>query len=114
MLPREHGAYGQLLFPLVTALAVGRPRVVAWLLAASAVGAFLAHEPLLVLLGQRGARAARAQRGQAAIWFGGTAVAAAGGGGGAGAMLAADVGGVLVGPAAGAAPLVVLLVTPEG
>ena len=77
MLPKEHGAYGQLLFPLVTALAVGRPGPVALLLAAAAVGAFLAHEPLLVLLGQRGARAAREQRGRAATWFGVCAGAAA-------------------------------------
>jgi hypothetical protein len=59
--PREHGAYGQLLFPLVSALLIGRPAAGAYLLAASAVAAFLAHESLLVVLGQRGSRAAREQ-----------------------------------------------------
>ena len=77
MFPKEHGAYGQLLFPLVTALAVGRPGGAAVLLAAAAVCAFLAHEPLLILIGQRGVRVARAQRRQAVSWFGGFAAAAA-------------------------------------
>jgi hypothetical protein len=61
LLPREHGAYGQLLFPLLTALLIGRPAAGAYLLATSAVAAFLAHESLLVVLGQRGSRAAREQ-----------------------------------------------------
>jgi hypothetical protein len=61
LIPREHGAYGQLLFPLVCALVIGRPSPGAYLLAASAVAAFLAHEALLVVLGQRGGRAAREQ-----------------------------------------------------
>lgn len=67
LLPREHGAYGQLLAPLAAALAVGRPGLASLGLAAAAVLAFLAHEPLLVALGQRGQRAreeagARARR----------------------------------------------------
>lgn len=61
ILPKEHGAYGQLLFPLGTALAVGRPGAAALAFAASAVAAFVSHESLLVILGQRGARAAREQ-----------------------------------------------------
>jgi hypothetical protein len=61
LLPREHGAYGQLLFPLAAALMVGHPSGGAWLLAGAALGAFLAHEALLVVLGQRGARASREQ-----------------------------------------------------
>jgi hypothetical protein len=69
LLPREHGAYGQLLFPLVTALAIGRPGVAALSLAAAAIFAFLAHEPLIILLGQRGARAAREQRRRAWRWL---------------------------------------------
>jgi hypothetical protein len=77
MLPREHGAYGQLLFPIATALAIGRPGAGALALTAAAVCAFLAHEPLLVLLGQRGARAAREQRSRARLWFVGFALAAA-------------------------------------
>ena len=76
MLPREHGAYGQLLFPLLTALAIGRPGVAALTLSAAAIFAFLAHEPLLVLLGQRGRRAAREQRTRAWRWFAAWVVAA--------------------------------------
>ncbi|HZP48670.1 MAG TPA: YwiC-like family protein [Vicinamibacterales bacterium] len=76
MFPREHGAYGQLLFPIATALAIGRPGAGALALAAAAVCAFLAHEPLLVLLGQRGARAARAEGARARRWFGAFAAAA--------------------------------------
>ena len=69
MLPKEHGAYGQLLFPLVTALAVGRPGAAALALSASAVAIFLSHESLLVLLGQRGQRAAREHGAAARRWF---------------------------------------------
>ena len=61
LIPREHGAYGQLLFPLVSALLIGRPAAGAYLLGAAAVAAFLAHESLLVVLGPRGSRAAREQ-----------------------------------------------------
>jgi len=61
LVPREHGAYGQLLFPLISALLIGRPAPGAYLLGAAAVAVFLAHEPLLVVLGQRGIRAAREQ-----------------------------------------------------
>lgn len=57
--PREHGAYGQLGLPLVAGLAMGRPTIVSGLLAAGAVTAFVAHEPLLVWLGARGPRARR-------------------------------------------------------
>ena len=60
--PREHGAYGQLGLPLVAALAIGRPGIAAFGLTIAWVAAFLAHEPLLVLLGQRGKKA-RAQDG---------------------------------------------------
>jgi hypothetical protein len=59
LFPREHGAYGQLLFPLVCALLIGHRAAGAYLLAAAALAAFLAHESLLVVLGQRGSRAAR-------------------------------------------------------
>jgi hypothetical protein len=75
--PKEHGAYGQLLFPLLTALAVGRRTPAALLLTGAAVFAFIAHEPLLVLLGQRGPRAAREQRSRAVAWFTAAAIAAA-------------------------------------
>jgi hypothetical protein len=54
--PREHGAYAQLLAPLVTALVVMPPTWQAGLLALAACCAFLANEPLLVVLGHRGKR----------------------------------------------------------
>lgn len=54
--PREHGAYAQLAIPQVTALALGWPTLAAALIALAACAAFLAHEPLLVVLGHRGAR----------------------------------------------------------
>jgi hypothetical protein len=54
--PREHGAYVQLLAPLGTALIVRAPTAAAALLAVAACAAFLANEPLLVVLGHRGAR----------------------------------------------------------
>jgi hypothetical protein len=54
--PREHGAYAQLGFPLLSGLiyAGGEPGAVAF--AAVAVCHFFAHEPLAVLTGMRGAR----------------------------------------------------------
>jgi hypothetical protein len=60
--PREHGAWSQMALPLATALLLGRPGAAAWLLALAAALAFLGHEPALVLLGTRGARA-RAESG---------------------------------------------------
>src|SRR5512144_1851394 len=57
LFPREHGAWGQLAFPLATGLNIGRPGPAAFLLCAAVVAAFLGHEPLLVVLGQRGHRA---------------------------------------------------------
>jgi YwiC-like protein len=62
LIPREHGAYGQLAFPLATALAIGRPTPGAIALAVAGVAAFLGHESLLVGLGQRGSRAVREHR----------------------------------------------------
>lgn len=56
LLPREHGAWGQLALPLVSALALGWPGAAALLLTAGVVLAFLCHEPLVVVLGQRGRR----------------------------------------------------------
>ena len=55
--PREHGAYGQLGAPLVAALACAPPTAPAVALAGAAVFALFANEPLLVVLGHRGARA---------------------------------------------------------
>jgi len=69
ILPKEHGAYGQLLLPLVTAIALGRPTAASLALGVSAIAAFVAHEPLLVVLGRRGVRARREQRAQARRWL---------------------------------------------
>lgn len=57
--PKEHGAYAQLAFPLLSALCLSRPTPSALALATAAVCGFLAHEPLLVRLGRRGTRRAR-------------------------------------------------------
>ena len=57
LLPKEHGAYGQLLLPLVGGLAMGSPTWASGLFFVSAVAAFVGHEPALVLLGTRGRRA---------------------------------------------------------
>lgn len=104
--PREHGAYPQLLVPLVVALAIGRPGPAAGLLAAGAVLAFLAHEPLLVVLGHRGARLRaaigdRARRRLVALGLGASVA-------GLGGLLLAPPG-ALVTSAAVAVPVAVLL-----
>jgi hypothetical protein len=78
-LPREHGAYGQLAFPLLTAYAVAGVTSPALLVGGSAIAAFLAHEPLLVVAGRRGPRARREAGPRALRWLvatGGIAVAA--------------------------------------
>lgn len=54
--PREHGAYFQLAIPLLTACVVRSPTVASIALCAGAALAFLANEPLLVVLGHRGPR----------------------------------------------------------
>ncbi len=64
LMPREHGAYGQLVLPAAAAL-IAWPSFGGAALAVAATAMFLAHEPALVLLGQRGARA-RAELGAAA------------------------------------------------
>src|SRR5262245_48837869 len=69
LLPKEHGAYGQLAFPLVTALIAGGPSTAGALLAVASVAGFLAHEPAAIALGQRGARATRERRVSAMRWL---------------------------------------------
>ena len=59
LVPREHGAYGQLILPMVTGMAIGRPSHAAVALAAAAAAVFLSHEPAIVLTGGRGARVRR-------------------------------------------------------
>lgn len=56
LLPREHGAYAELLFPLATGLAYGTPSAPAVAFAVAASALFLAHEPAAVATGRRGAR----------------------------------------------------------
>lgn len=62
--------------PIATSLVVSDLSLPAVLLSLSVVCGFLAHEPLLVLLGRRGARARRDMHKGATIWFVTTAVAA--------------------------------------
>lgn len=78
LLPHEHGAWGQLAMPLLTALAIGRPTVGSLLLTLSVVLAFVAHEPLLVLLGQRGKRAREEDGARALRWLAALGALAAG------------------------------------
>lgn len=59
LFPKEHGAYAQLALPLLTSLLVGDGSGAALLLAAGIITVFLAHEPILVLLGARGPRTLR-------------------------------------------------------
>lgn len=56
LMPREHGAYAQLGFPLVTGLVYAGGDAGAVGFAVSAIALFLAHEPLAVLAGVRGKR----------------------------------------------------------
>ncbi|MEZ5420778.1 MAG: YwiC-like family protein [Vicinamibacterales bacterium] len=65
VLPKEHGAYGQMALPLLTAMAVSGPSLAAM----AVVAGFLAHEPWLVLLGSRGTRARREAGPRAARWL---------------------------------------------
>ncbi|HSL20574.1 MAG TPA: YwiC-like family protein [Vicinamibacterales bacterium] len=77
LFPREHGAYGQLAFPLVAAIASGTPTPAALLLSLAFFAAFVAHEPVLILTGQRGTRARRDLEGDAVktlVWAGATAL----------------------------------------
>jgi hypothetical protein len=68
MLPKEHGAYGQLGFPLMTSLAVVGVTPPSLLAAGAAISFFLAHEPLVVLLGHRGHRMRHAEL-RRAFWL---------------------------------------------
>ena len=68
LFPREHGAYGQVAFPLIAAFGVAGPSTSGVLIAVTVIAAFLAHEPALVLLGYRGPRAKRDLRTRASRW----------------------------------------------
>lgn len=54
--PKEHGAYAILAIPLVTSLFISGLTFTTMLVAAAAVAAFLAYEPLLIVAGSRGKR----------------------------------------------------------
>ena len=72
LLPREHGAYAEIAFPLLTGMTMGKTTLAAICFALSAVSFFLMHEPVAVLIGVRGARAKESWRGRAqrhAIWL---------------------------------------------
>ncbi len=69
MLPREHGAYAAFLFPVLTVLAAGRPTLEGWLLIFASCAFFLAHEPMLVVLGLRGSRVKRERGTTARGWL---------------------------------------------
>jgi hypothetical protein len=56
LFPREHGAYAQLGFPLLSGLLLGAPGPASWLFACCAALLFAANEPLILLLGGRGKR----------------------------------------------------------
>lgn len=57
--PKEHGAYAEAGFPIATGWVLARLHPAAVLFGLATIAAFLAHEPLLVVLGQRGQRAQR-------------------------------------------------------
>lgn len=67
--PKEHGAYGQLAFPLITALAAAGVSAGGTLTALAVIAGFLAHEPAAVVLGLRGLRARREWGSSAAMWL---------------------------------------------
>jgi hypothetical protein len=70
MLPREHGAYAQLLAPLVGTLIAFGASTAAVLLALAGCCAFAANEPMLVVLGHRGKRALQRDGAKARVWLG--------------------------------------------
>ena len=69
LLPKEHGAYGQITFPLATAFVVAGASTAGLLFAAAVIASFLAHEPAAVLLGLRGGRARRDMHKSAVQWL---------------------------------------------
>ncbi len=67
LLPREHGAYAEVLFPLLTVFCLGQATLASFALSLAVVAGFLAHEPLQVLLGARGGVVQRELRGRARV-----------------------------------------------
>ena len=68
--PREHGAYGQIAFPLVAAFGVAGISTGSLLLSIAMIAGFMAHEPAAIVLGQRGPRAKRELGAPAWRWLG--------------------------------------------
>ena len=69
MLPREHGAYGQIAFPLIAAYAVAGVSTTSLLMTVTVIAGFLAHEPAAIVLGQRGGRVKRELGASATRWL---------------------------------------------
>lgn len=69
LLPKEHGAYGQVIFPLVSVFGVAGISPAGLAVSAAVVAGFFAHEPALIMLGLRGPRAKREQSPAAARWL---------------------------------------------
>lgn len=68
LLPREHGAYAQLAAPVI-ATCIAAPSLAGALLALAAACAFVANEPLLVVLGHRGKRMKAEDGARAMRWL---------------------------------------------
>jgi len=68
-LPKEHGAYGQVTFPLVAAFGVAGMSTAGVLMSVAVIAGFLAHEPAAIVLGQRGSRAKRDLDSSARVWL---------------------------------------------
>lgn len=62
LIPKEHGTWGELLFPLATALCLGRVEASAMALATATLSGYLASEGVQTLAGWRGPRARREHR----------------------------------------------------
>src|SRR6186997_1145716 len=69
VLPREHGAYGQIAFPLIAAYAVAGVSTASLLMTVTVIAGFLAHEPAAIVLGQRGGRVKRELGASATRWL---------------------------------------------
>jgi hypothetical protein len=74
LFPKEHGAYGQITFPILTALLVAGVSTPGLLFATAVLAGFLAHEPAAILVGARGARAKHDLRQRSIRWLGCTLV----------------------------------------
>ena len=79
LFPTEHGAYGVLLFPIASALALPSVTGASWALATAFVLGFLAHRALLLVMGYRpGPPAARPRCLALLLGFGAASASAAG------------------------------------